>query len=364
MHSGSGFEQGVDWLGSLLVTTSLVGAIYAIVDATRHGWVSAQVLGVGGAAAVVMAAFLALEARIEHPILPLWMPPPAWTGERESRPGLAGDRHVLDVLPRHALSRARPSLSALQPGEAFLPWTITVAILSQGVTARLVGRFGPLPVLTTGMASAAAGLLLFATVGPDTAFYPTIFLAFLRDGLGIGNAFMPLLTLAMADLPAADAGLGSGITNVAQQISGALGLAVLSTIAANHTEGLLSDGHGLDRSLIGGYQLAFLAGAATIAAGIVLAFALLRPRNPRPELRLAQAPLPPASPPTSKWSSKQHDAASITAPRARRQIRRVSDGVVASYIHDIAAPAPRRRSRQQGAPRGRKAATLGVRLRG
>ena len=89
-------------------------------------------------------------------------------------------------------------------------------------------RFGPLRVLTAGMATAIGGLLLFATVGPDTAFFPTIFFACFVIGLGIGNAFMPLLTIAMADVPAADAGLGSGITNVSQQISGALGLAVLA----------------------------------------------------------------------------------------------------------------------------------------
>ena len=91
----------------------------------------------------------------------------------------------------------------------------------------------------------------------------------------------------MADVPAADAGLGSGITTVSQQISGALGLAVLSTVAANHTNGLLSADHGLTSALIGGYRVAFLGGALTIGAGIVLAFALLRPRNPRPELQLA-----------------------------------------------------------------------------
>jgi hypothetical protein len=139
------------------------------------------------------------------------------------------------------------------------------------------------------MASAVAGLLLFATVGPDTAFFPTIFLACFAIGLGIGTAFMPLLTLAMADVPADDAGLGSGITNLSQQIGGALGLAVLSTIAANHTKALAAD-HGATSALIGGYQLAFLAGAVVIAAGIVLAFALLRPRDPRLELELAAGP--------------------------------------------------------------------------
>src|SRR5205807_4100999 len=99
------------------------------------------------------------------------------------------------------------------------------------------------------------GLLAFASAGPHTAFLPTIFLACFAIGLGIGMAFMPLLTIAMADVPAADAGAGSGITNVSQQISGALGLAVLSTVAAERTKGLLADRHGIVNSLIGGYHL-------------------------------------------------------------------------------------------------------------
>jgi hypothetical protein len=103
---------------------------------------------------------------------------------------------------------------------------------------------------------------------------------------------MPLLTIAMADVPAADAGLGSGITNVSQQISGALGLAVLSTIAANHTKTLLSDRHGMTSSLIGGYHLAFVVGALTITCGLLLAFVLLRPRRGRSQLELAPAPDP------------------------------------------------------------------------
>jgi MFS family permease len=145
------------------------------------------------------------------------------------------------------------------------------------------------------MASAVLGLLLFSTIGPDTAYFPTIFLGCFAIGLGIGSAFMPLLSLAMAEVPAADAGLGSGITNVSQQISGALGLAVLSTIAANHTKGLLSAHHGLTTSLIGGYQLAFLAGAATIAVGILVALALLRPRETRHARHVAEVSAQPDS---------------------------------------------------------------------
>jgi MFS family permease len=151
-----------------------------------------------------------------------------------------------------------------------------------------VSRFGPLRVLAAGMAVAAVGLLLFGSVGAHTTFFPTIFFACFAIGLGIGTAFMPLLTIAMADVPPADAGLGSGITNVSQQLSGALGLAVLSTVATNHTKALLAAHHGVVSSLIGGYHVAFIAGAATTATGIALALALLRPRGPGPDLQLAE----------------------------------------------------------------------------
>jgi MFS family permease len=287
---GLGFGHGVDWLGSLLVTASLMSGIYAIIQATTHGWLSTAVLEFGVLAVLLMAAFISLEARIQNPIMPLRiLRLPGLVNASLIRGFLVTGMYSTFFLATLYLEQVR-HYSALQTGAAFLPWTITVAVLSQGITARLVARFGPIRVLAAGMASAVAGLLLFSTVGPATDFFPTIFLACFAIGLGIGSAFMPLLTIAMADVPAADAGLGSGITNVSQQISGALGLAVLSTLAAKHTKGLLSAHHGLTSSLIDGYQLAFLVGAATIAVGIALAFPLLRPRVPRPELQSAERP--------------------------------------------------------------------------
>ena len=278
---GLGLRHGVDWFGSLLVTASLMSAIYAIISATSHGWVSGPVLWMGGLAAALMAAFIALEARIANPIMPLRiLRVRGLVSASLVRGVLVTGMYSTFFLATLYLEHVR-DFSALETGAAFLPWTLTVAVLSQGVTARLVARFGPLPVLTTGMATAAAGLLLFATVGADTAYFPTIFLANFLIGLGIGNAFMPLLTLAMAEVPAADAGLASGITNVSQQISGALGLAVLSTVAANHTQALRSDGNDLTSSLLGGYHVAFVAGAIAIVAGIALAMTILRPREPR-----------------------------------------------------------------------------------
>jgi EmrB/QacA subfamily drug resistance transporter len=285
---GLGLGHGVDWVGSALVTTSLMSAIYAIIAATDHGWTSAYVLGTGALAAGLMAAFVALETRIENPIMPLRiLRVPGLVSANVVRGFLVTGMYSTFFLGTLYLEHVR-HYSALETGAAFLPWTLTVAVMSQGITARLVDRFGPLPVLTSGMATAAGGLLLFATVGPDTAFFPTVFFACFAIGLGIANAFMPLLTLAMADVPAADAGLASGLTNVSQQISGALGLAVLSTVAADHTQALVADGDGLTSSLLGGYHLAFLAGAIAIVAGLVLAMALLRPRDPQ----VAEDPVP------------------------------------------------------------------------
>jgi EmrB/QacA subfamily drug resistance transporter len=286
---GLGLEHGVDWLGSLLVTASLMSAIYAIVEATNHGWTSTQVLAFGGIAAVLMAAFGALEARIENPILPLRvLRVNGLVSASAVRGLLVTGMYSTFFLATLYLEHVR-HYDPIQTGAAFLPWTITVAILSRGITARLVERFGAFPILTAGMASVAIGLLVFSTVGADTSFFPTVFLACFAIGLGLGTAFMPLLTLAMEEVPAADAGLASGITNVSQQVSGAFGLAVLSTVAANHTKALVSTQHGLTASLIGGYRLAFLVGAAAIFTGIALAFVLLRPRAARRELRLAEA---------------------------------------------------------------------------
>jgi EmrB/QacA subfamily drug resistance transporter len=279
--SGLGLGHGVDWLGSLLVTASLMSGIYAIVGATAHGWLSGEVLGFGGLALALMAAFVALEARIENPIMPLRILAVRGMAPANLIRGfLVTGMYSTFFLGTLYLEQVR-HYSAVQTGAAFLPWTITVAILSRGITTRLVNRFGSLRVLVAGMASAIAGLLLFSTAGPDTAFFPMIFFACFAIGLGIGNAFMPLLTIAMADVPPADAGLGSGLTNVSQQVSGALGLAVLGTLATDHTKALLGSHHALTSSLISGYHLAFVTGAAAIATGLLLALVLLRPRKPR-----------------------------------------------------------------------------------
>jgi MFS family permease len=254
-------------------------AVYAIVQATSHGWGSPQVVGFGTLAIVLMGTFLTVESRIENPIMPLRiLRLRSLIGSSAVRGFLVTGMYSTFFLGTLYLEHVR-HYSALQTGLAFLPWTVTVGILSLGVTARLVARFGAMRVLILGMCTVIIGLALLCTAGVHTTFFPTIFLAYFAIGLGIGSAFMPLLTIAMADVPAADAGLGSGIINVSQQVAGALGLAVLGTIATNHSKALEAQGHTLAGSLVSGYQLAFAIGATSIAVGVVTALAVLRTRT-------------------------------------------------------------------------------------
>ncbi len=274
--SGLGLEHGIDWLGSVLITVALMAGVYAIVGATGHGWGSHQVLVPGAIAIALLGAFLALESRIENPIMPLRiLRLRGLVASSVVRGFLVTAMYSTFFLGTLYLEHVR-HFSAIQTGLAWLPWTLTVAALSLGITARLVSRFGPMRVLTAGMAAVIAGLVLIHGAGPHTAFFPTLFLAFFAVGLGIGMAFMPLLQIAMADVPPADAGLGSGIINVSQQISGALGLAVLDTIATNHSKALVASGHSAVSSAIGGYHLAFVFGGASVAIGLVLGLVLLR----------------------------------------------------------------------------------------
>jgi EmrB/QacA subfamily drug resistance transporter len=273
----------VDWLGAILVTASLMTAIDGIVEASSHGWDSSRVLGSGALAAALMGAFLTLESRIPNPIMPLRvLRLHGLVSSSLVRGFLVTGMYSTFFLGTLYLEHIR-HYGALETGAAFLPWTLTVAALSLGITARLVGRFGALPVLITGMLVVIGGLALLTTTGAETSFFPTIFVAYLAIGLGIGTAFMPLLAIAMADVPAADAGLGSGIVNVSQQVAGALGLAVLGTVATNRTHDLVAGGHPLGDSLIAGYHLAFALGATAVAAGVVGALLLLRPRRARTE---------------------------------------------------------------------------------
>lgn len=285
---GIGLGDGVDWLGSLLVTAALMAGIYAVVTSPEHGWGSAQTLAWGAAAAVLLAAFGAWEARFPAPIMPLRIL--RLRGLMASSvvrvlliSGMFAAFFVGALYLQHVLG-----YDAIETGFAFLPMTLVVGGLSLGVTARLMARLGPQRLVVAGLAASALGLLLFSRAGAQTGYFPLVFVAFAAVGLGAGLAFLPLLTIAVADVPRADAGLVSGIVNVSTQLSGAIGVAVLGAVASARTDALATSGSSQLDALLGGYRLSFAVAAGCVLAGIVLALTLLRPR------RLSSSPAVPA----------------------------------------------------------------------
>jgi EmrB/QacA subfamily drug resistance transporter len=276
-NRGLGLAGGVDVAGSVLITLATMLGAFAIVKSTEYGILSARTLGVGGAALVLLGAFFALEARISNPIMPLRiLRLRMLMGSSLVRGLLVTGMFSAFFLGALYLERVL-GYDAIDTGLAFMPLTISIAALSMGLAVKAVNRFGPLNTLGAGLAAIAAGLLLLAGQGVHAGYFPGLFSAFLLIGLGAGASFLPLLTMGMADAPAQDAGLASGIINVSVQLFGAVGLATLGTIATDHTKALTAGGQPLASALTGGYHLAYIVAAACVGLGILAAFLILRP---------------------------------------------------------------------------------------
>ncbi len=285
-NEGIGLSQGVDVLGSVLITAAMMLGVFAIVESSTYGWGSSHTIGFGAASLLLIAGFVLLEARISNPLMPLRI-----LRERNLTGGnLVRGLMIIGMFSCFFLGALYLEhvlhYSALQTGLAFLPLTLSIGVLSLGLTARLLHRFGARRTLIPGLVLVVFGLLLFARAPVHAGYVADILPAMLLMGLGAGTAFMPLLTLAMAGIPTRDAGLASGLVNVSMQMAGAVGLAVLGTLATSHTKHLLSHGSSSAAALVGGYHLAFLIGAGCVALGIGVASSVLRP-----EPRLTASPV-------------------------------------------------------------------------
>ena len=177
--------------------------------------------------------------------------------------------------------------SAVGTGLAFLPWSVSLGILSLGITANLMRRFGPRRILIPGMIAIITALALMANAGENASYFPELFGAYLLFGIGAGTSFMPLITIAMSEVPAQDAGLASGIANVAMQISAAIGLAALGTISSGHSTALVAQGYSVSSALTSGYQLSFGIAAACVAVGLLVVLVVLRSRGRREDAPIA-----------------------------------------------------------------------------
>jgi EmrB/QacA subfamily drug resistance transporter len=275
-NRGIGIGAGLDIAGAALSTAGLMLAVYAIVSSSSSGWNSAHTLSFGAAAIVILIAFVVLENRLANPMMPIKV---------MRSPGLLSSSLVRGLMVvgmystffigvlyfQHVLG-----YDPIRTGLAFLPQTLSVALMSSGVTARIMRWLNPKVTALTGLAVLGAGLALLIRSGVGTAYFPLIFVALLLIGLGAAMAFTPLLTIAVAEVPAQDAGIGSGIVNVSQQVAAALSVAVLGAVSSEHTASLLASGKSTLDALDGGYRLAFTIALASVIVGFVLGSILLK----------------------------------------------------------------------------------------
>jgi EmrB/QacA subfamily drug resistance transporter len=286
---GIGIGEGADVAGALLVTVALMLGVYTIVEAADVGWGSAQTLGLGALSIALLGAFVARQATAANPLMPLRMfRSRNIVGANAIQFLMVGGLFGMFVLGALYMQGVL-GYSAVETGFAFLPVSVGIGVLSVGLAPRLTLRFGPRAVLIPSLALLMVGLALFSRVTVDGDYVSDMLPTMLLFGIGAGMSFPALMTLAMSGASPNDAGLASGMVNTTLQVGGALGLAVLTTLATSRTDDLRADGEGAAVALTEGYQLAFSVGAALLAAAIVLALLVLKRVTTAPEPHLEPA---------------------------------------------------------------------------
>jgi len=273
--------RGVDVGGAVAVTAGLMVLVYAIVNARTAGWVSAPTLGLTAVAVALLAGFVALELRLRNPLVRLGIfRLRSLTGSNLVMLLVAAGMFAMFFFASIYVQEVL-GYTPLKAGLAFLPVTAGI-IAGAGVAQQLIKRVGVRAVGVVGMAIGAVGLLVLSRIPVAGTYAADLLPGLLTMSIGMGLTFVPITLIATTNVEAADAGLASGLLNTSQQLGGALGLAVLSTLAANATSSqLLSLGRVASHAdgalaLVTGFHVAFLAGAALFAAGSVLLAVLVR----------------------------------------------------------------------------------------
>ncbi|MEN8514972.1 DHA2 family efflux MFS transporter permease subunit [Burkholderia sp. RS02] len=270
----------LDIAGAVTVTASLMLAVYGIVGGNEAGWLSTQTVVLIGAAVALLVLFIAIEARAAHPLMPLTL----FAARNVALANVIGVLWAAAMFAWFFLSALYMQrvlgYAPLQVGLAFLPANLIMAAFSLGLSARIVMRFGIRGPIAAGLLIAACGLALFSRAPVDGGFVWHVLPGMTLLGIGAGIAFNPVLLAAMSDVDPADSGLASGIVNTAFMMGGALGLAVLASLAAARTDALAAAQAAPLDALNGGYHAAFAFGAAFAAAAALIGLALrIRPQN-------------------------------------------------------------------------------------
>ncbi|MFI2607190.1 DHA2 family efflux MFS transporter permease subunit [Kitasatospora sp. NPDC018619] len=273
---GPGLRAGADVLGAVLVTAALMLGIYAIVGTGGHGWASARTLGLGALSLALLAGFLLRQARAAHPLLPLRMfRSRNVSGANAVQVLMVSALFSFQVLVALYLQDVR-GYGPAATGLAMLPAALAIGTVSLALSARLNARFGERPVLLAGLALLVGALALLARL-PADAHYAVDLLPTMLLAAGFGLAISALTALGMSGAGPKDAGTASGLFNTTQQVGGALGVAVLTTLANGRAGALRAAGQPAAEALTGGFRLAFAVGAGLLTAALLLAAAVLRP---------------------------------------------------------------------------------------
>jgi EmrB/QacA subfamily drug resistance transporter len=281
--------RAFDVAGAVTVTAALSILVYAVVDATSAGWGSTKTLGLIALSLVLLAAFVAIELRTTKPLVPFSIfRIRTLTGANVV--GLLVGASLFSMFFFISLYMQQVlGYSAIHAGLSYLPLALVI-MASAGVASQLVTRFGYKPVLAAGLLFIVVGLVWFSRVSVGGGFTTDILGPSLFAAAGLGFAFVTTTIAAVSGVAESEAGLASGLINTSQQIGGALGLAVLSTLATSRTDDVMSaGGSSLANGLTEGFQAAFLGGAAIAALGFVLTLLLIRGSDSRAHVELGSA---------------------------------------------------------------------------
>ena len=273
---GIGVGKGADVLGALLVTVALMLGVYTIVQSSDYGLGSPRTLGLGAVAIVLLVGFVVRQAMARNPILPLRIFASRKISAANVVQALMSSAFLGFFFVASLDLQRVLGYGPMEIGLAFLPVAVVMGLFSIRFSALLINRFGPFAVLVSGQVVIVAALAVLG-FGPTSANYVIhLMLPLALLGLGGGLSFPSMTIIAMSDMQPADAGLASGLLNTTGQVGGALGLAVLATLAGSRTLSLLRDGAGTAAALAGGYHLAWLVGAGTVIVTLALTISLLR----------------------------------------------------------------------------------------
>jgi EmrB/QacA subfamily drug resistance transporter len=281
-------ERHFDIAGAVTITAGLSLLVYALVDANDAGWGSTQTLGLGAIALALIGSFYVIERRQKAPLVPF--------------PGIFRIRTITGINVSAVLIAAALfsmfffislymqnvlGFSPIETGLAYLPLAVGI-IITAGASAGLVTRFGFKPVLVAGLLVTAAGLVWFSQISADGSYVGDVLFPSILAAIGLGLAFVSMMVASVSGVETHEAGLASGLINTSQQLGGALGLAILVSVANSKIDDLTASGSPINIAFTEGFQSAFLVGAGLAIAGAVLAMILVSGRASREHAEAAQ----------------------------------------------------------------------------